>query len=121
MQAVEFWAKVHSDAFHPGGRENCEHCQEMIRAHGPMPPVEDIGREIDRQQSALRNLESQKAPIPAALRWEVWERDDFRCQECGARRFLSVDHILAESKGGTLAIENLRTLCVTCNCRKGAR
>jgi hypothetical protein len=63
----------------------------------------------------------RKREIPSALRWEVWERDDFRCRECGARRFLSVDHIKPESKGGTLCLENLRTLCSVCNGRKGDR
>lgn len=62
-----------------------------------------------------------KATIPTALRWEVWERDNFTCQECGIRRRLSVDHVLPESLGGTLDLDNLRTLCVPCNSRKGAR
>jgi hypothetical protein len=63
----------------------------------------------------------RKAPIPTALRWMVWERDNFTCKECGSRRDLSVDHIIAESKGGTLDLINLRTLCRSCNSRKGAR
>lgn len=63
----------------------------------------------------------RKESIPPELRWEVWERDNFTCLECGLRRNLSVDHILAESKGGTLDLSNLRTLCRPCNSRKGAR
>ena len=60
-----------------------------------------------------------KKNIPASLRWEIWERDDFRCVYCGARRFLSIDHVIPESKGGTLDRDNLATACMSCNLKKG--
>lgn len=63
----------------------------------------------------------RKATIPAALRWEVWERDDFRCRRCGARRFLEVDHVHPEALGGATTLDNLQTLCHPCNADKGAR
>ena len=62
-----------------------------------------------------------KTKISASKRWAVWERDNFTCQICGSRRFLSVDHIIPESKGGKLNMDNLQTLCRTCNSRKGNR
>lgn len=62
-----------------------------------------------------------KAVIPPDLRWTVWERDDFTCRHCGARTNLSIDHILAESKGGPATLENFQTLCRSCNSRKGSR
>lgn len=61
-----------------------------------------------------------KQPIPASLRWEIWERDNFTCQKCGARRFLQVDHIKPEVKGGETIDSNLQTLCKPCNVKKGA-
>ncbi|MCA1670595.1 MAG: HNH endonuclease [Thermomicrobia bacterium] len=51
----------------------------------------------------------------------VWERDLYRCCECGTHLDLSVDHIIPESRGGNLDLDNLRTLCRSCNSRKGAR
>lgn len=63
----------------------------------------------------------KKVPIPPALRWEVWERDDFTCRHCGSRKHLAVDHILAESKGGLMTLENLQTLCGRCNSKKGSK
>jgi HNH endonuclease len=63
----------------------------------------------------------RKQPIPVSLRWAVWERDEFACRYCGVRKFLSVDHIVPESKGGTLELSNLQTLCRSCNSRKGVR
>ena len=62
-----------------------------------------------------------KTPIPPEIRWRVWERDNFTCQHCGSRKHLAVDHILAESKGGMMVLENLQTLCGRCNSKKGAR
>ncbi len=61
-----------------------------------------------------------KVPIPEALRWEVFERDGFRCRRCGRRRLLRADHIVAESKGGPTTLENLQTLCAPCNSAKGS-
>ena len=60
-----------------------------------------------------------KVFIPSNLRWDTWERDNFTCQHCGIRRHLSIDHIIPESKGGTLDLENLQTLCMPCNRKKG--
>lgn len=62
---------------------------------------------------------SSKARIPPELRWEVWERDDFTCRRCGARRYLTIDHVVPESKGGPMEAENLQTLCRSCNSSKG--
>jgi 5-methylcytosine-specific restriction endonuclease McrA len=63
----------------------------------------------------------KKVPIPDALRWQVFQRDNFTCQKCGAREFLSADHIVSERKGGPTTLENLQTLCGPCNSRKGSK
>lgn len=59
--------------------------------------------------------------IPIALRWQVFERDNFTCLGCGSRRLLSADHIFPLSKGGQTILENLQTLCRSCNSRKGTK
>ena len=63
----------------------------------------------------------KKTPIPPHIRGEVWERDEFTCQMCGVRKYLSVDHIYPESAGGDLSMENLQTLCKSCNSKKGSK
>lgn len=65
--------------------------------------------------------ERKKEPIPAELRWRVWERDEFTCRNCGARQHLSVDHVIPESAGGPMTLDNLQTLCKRCNSSKGAK
>lgn len=64
---------------------------------------------------------AKKKHISDALRWEIFERDRFTCQYCSAQRFLAVDHIIPESRGGTLDTGNLVTACKDCNTLKGAR
>jgi hypothetical protein len=59
--------------------------------------------------------------VAADLRAIVYERDGFACLRCGARDDLTVDHIHPWSKGGTEELENLQTLCRSCNSRKGAK
>lgn len=60
--------------------------------------------------------------INAKLRFEVFKRDDFKCQYCGASASdvpLHVDHVNPVSKGGTNKIDNLVTSCELCNLGKG--
>ena len=71
---------------------------------------------IDTQSEPQRFY--KKTPIPPEIRWRVWERDNFTCQNCGSRKHLAVDHILAESKGGMMVLSNLQTLCGNCHTLK---
>src|SRR5690606_22318445 len=54
-------------------------------------------------------------------RKNVMRRDRFRCQYCGSREKLTVDHVLPKSRGGKDTWENLVTACTPCNNRKGNR
>ncbi len=64
---------------------------------------------------------NNKKTISETLKWMVLERDNFTCKHCGSRKFLSIDHVIPESKGGETKIENLQTLCRSCNSKKGAK
>lgn len=58
------------------------------------------------------------------LRFEVFKRDHFTCQYCGAQppdAVLVVDHIHPVSEGGTDDIHNLITACDPCNQGKSNR
>lgn len=73
-------------------------------------------------QSQLKERVGRK-PIPSHLRHKVFVRDNYRCVECGATNketTLEIDHIIPVSKGGTNDINNLQTLCKTCNRAKSA-
>lgn len=70
------------------------------------------------------NCKPKRKSISKKIRFEVFKRDSFTCQYCGAHPpsvVLHIDHILAVSKGGANSIENLITACEPCNLGKGAR
>lgn len=62
-----------------------------------------------------------KQRINDKLRAMVFERDGYRCVECGSNKRLSADHIIPESKGGQATLDNLQTLCRPCNSEKGSK
>lgn len=63
----------------------------------------------------------KKKKISHSLRMRVYERDGFKCVTCGVQKNLSLDHIKPEVIGGESTLENLQTMCKSCNSRKGAR
>ena len=57
-------------------------------------------------------------------RRNLYRRDQYRCQYCGARpgtEELSIDHIVPRSRGGRSTWENCVLSCVRCNARKSNR
>lgn len=67
---------------------------------------------------------AKRTAISKKTRFDVFKRDGFICQYCGAhppKVLLHVDHILAVAKGGTNDEDNLITACEPCNLGKGAR
>jgi 5-methylcytosine-specific restriction endonuclease McrA len=57
-------------------------------------------------------------------RGNVYRRDGFTCQYCGARPAhgkLTFDHVVPRSRGGLTEWTNIVTACVGCNTRKANR
>ncbi len=59
------------------------------------------------------------ARTPAFTRFNVFLRDRFQCQYCGAREELTFDHLVPRSRGGQTTWENVVAACSPCNLRKG--
>jgi len=78
--------------------------------------------------------------VPTSMRRRVFREGGFKCAVCGVvgfeRRFpkggygyytytqglyLSIDHIVPKSKGGTHERSNLRVLCTDCNTKRGTK
>lgn len=51
----------------------------------------------------------------------IYKRDMYRCLKCNSPSNLTIDHIVPASKGGGDNIENLQTLCRSCNSSKGVK
>ncbi|HKG68826.1 MAG TPA: HNH endonuclease, partial [Segetibacter sp.] len=67
-------------------------------------------------------LADTKIHVMPALRWQVFQRDHWRCLSCGRTTedgiILHVDHIIPRSKGGQDHLDNYQTLCEMCNIGK---
>lgn len=64
-----------------------------------------------------------RGTIPLNVRAAVIARDGFACRHCGCTdvQTFQIDHVVPWSRGGTDTVENLQTLCATCNRSKGNR
>jgi 5-methylcytosine-specific restriction endonuclease McrA len=63
----------------------------------------------------------QPSRHPAFTRFNVFLRDRFTCQYCGAQDELTFDHVIPRSRGGTTTWENVVAACSPCNLRKGSQ
>jgi hypothetical protein len=66
----------------------------------------------------------QGPEVGKKVRFEVFKRDNFKCQYCGKGSpdvILHLDHIKPKDAGGGNDIPNLITSCQDCNLGKGAR
>jgi 5-methylcytosine-specific restriction protein A len=79
---------------------------------------ENLGLQTEPQTSPNK---TNRKSISQGKRREVYERDEYCCVTCGARKDLSVDHIIPVVKGGTNDIHNLQTMCMPCNLKKGTK
>jgi hypothetical protein len=79
---------------------------------------DEVAWRIESDQAELNRLRATARRDSAAM---VFQRDAFCCVRCGASDDLTLDHVIALSRGGTNDIDNLQTLCRPCNSRKGAR
>ena len=67
---------------------------------------------------------AKREPLSKRIRFEVFKRDNFTCQYCGAKApdvILEVDHIKPVKEDGTNEIMNLITSCFDCNRGKSSK
>lgn len=75
-------------------------------------------------ESLPEPLTPARIAVPKKTRFEVFKRDKFSCQYCGAKApdvLLHVDHVVPVADGGGNDLLNLVTACAGCNSGKGAR
>ncbi|WP_390915290.1 HNH endonuclease [Pseudosulfitobacter sp. SM2401] len=57
----------------------------------------------------------------AFTRFNLFLRDEFCCQYCGARGDLTFDHVVPRAAGGVSSWQNVVAACSPCNLKKGSR
>ncbi len=84
--------------------------------------IEQLLVAIKKEQNFKASKEYQRSLMTASMRYDILQRDSFRCVLCGRTANdgvqLHVDHIRPVSKGGKTEYSNLRTLCDQCNLGK---
>ena len=61
------------------------------------------------------------AHMAAFTRFNLFLRDHFACQYCGARGDMTFDHVVPRARGGRTTWANVVAACGPCNLRKGAK
>ncbi len=86
-------------------------------------PLRGVGSARYETPSVIRLQHLVRRPMPQLrlTRREVFQRDGNRCQYCGRRGDLTLDHVTPRHRGGDHSWENLTTACRPCNHRKGGR
>jgi 5-methylcytosine-specific restriction endonuclease McrA len=85
--------------------------------------IKTASKDIEKP-SIIRLYRMIKRPRPRVKlnKHEIFRRDKYTCQYCGARGLnLTLDHVVPRRLGGTHSWENLVTACESCNHHKGGR
>lgn len=88
--------------------------------------TEEADEEGNDADVDLSTFPVEKTSVLPAKRYQVFQRDDWKCVSCGKDPrnhsiTLHIDHIIPRSKGGLDQADNYQTLCDTCNLGKGNR
>ncbi|MGA2121530.1 MAG: HNH endonuclease [Methanoregula sp.] len=79
---------------------------------------------VHEKNGKVRYSKENSRNVSLSLRYKVLNRDHFKCVFCGKNPStdfgtkLHIDHIIPFSKGGKSTLENLQTLCDSCNLGK---
>jgi hypothetical protein len=92
-------------------QDDAIHLKRVLERHGARVKIE---------HAATVRIGPTREPIPAAVRREVWRRDEGKCVDCGSRERLEFDHIIPVSKGGSNTARNIELRCESCNRHKYA-
>lgn len=96
----------------------------------PRPSVPVTGERIaalieERWTLMRRDWAFRRTEVAVGIRFDVFNRDAFRCQYCGIGvtdgALLEVDHVIARANGGPDTLDNLVTACQECNRGKSAK
>jgi hypothetical protein len=73
---------------------------------------------MKRHKKNTRRAATAREPISKKLRFDVLNRDGFKCRYCGQSApdvVLHADHVIPVAKGGTNSPDNLVSACSSCN------
>lgn len=78
-------------------------------------------KDWNAQKSQLRRARLKDAETFVISNKDLRRLYNQPCANCGTMEQLTIDHIIAISRGGRHSIGNLQTLCLNCNSKKHTR
>ena len=84
-------------------------------------PSTDQGINIEETIEDDERIIVTRKRITEEEREFIFNRDSRKCVYCQSQGPLHIDHIIPFSKGGTTDRDNLQTLCLVCNFKKGSK
>jgi hypothetical protein len=97
----------------------CRNSIRQLEKHGLIRVIQNSRRTHIEWCNDISNpfiCRKYRASIPIKIRSEVLRRGS--CILCGSKSNLTVDHIIAYSRGGAHDISNFQCLCAKCNREK---
>lgn len=82
--------------------------------------AEDASEAPQTKDRVATKAESRRR-AGAALKRNVWNRAEGKCEICASRKALEYDHKVPFAMGGKTTFENLRLLCRNCNQRESIK
>lgn len=76
----------------------------------------DLIEVVGPNKAILRKTQRQ---IDSVMQWKIWEQAGYRCEYCGEKKPLTVDHVICWESGGSTTTENLKSCCKRCNKIRG--
>lgn len=98
--------------------------RKVKRKKAAMQLLDNLREEMSKSPRAsyfMRRIEADKYIAKKEVRSVIFGRNNFQCVKCASVDDLTVDHIFPVAAGGTDHLDNLQTLCRSCNSSKGAR
>jgi 5-methylcytosine-specific restriction endonuclease McrA len=93
----------------------CRRNNGEVKRYTPLPGAK-------AHSSRIRRAREKLAGVFPKDEWKaLCNKLGNRCAKCGSVGDITIDHIVALSKGGTNNIDNLQPLCMQCNCNKFTR
>lgn len=94
---------------------------DMMKAYGYSSDEFDFDPRIFKSKRRHKHACHNGNGKPKTRKERVFHRDGYQCLRCGSRQNLTLDHITPKSWGGGNGINNLQTLCGSCNKVKGSK
>jgi hypothetical protein len=136
---MSVWAEaksLHDMLMSPGAGEWCDAYAEALERRlrwylgalesdtGPAPDeiMPKLAEDLLRLRQEFEPW-ARRREISPKVRATIFRRDGFQCVECAEPNVIElvIDHRVPVAMGGSNEPGNLRTLCRSCNSRKGAR